>query len=217
MTEKKSYYIFDLDDTLFREIDFLKSGYNHIIKNFPVEDKRSVLLKEMMDRYYRKENVFDWLTEVFAEENLTASKESFLKQYREHFPDIHLNEDAAAFLKKIRDKKILAGLITDGRSVTQRNKLKALGIETFFKDIIISEEFGFEKPNPANFLYFVEKYPGYNFCYIGDNTRKDFIVPKQLGWKIFCLKDSGSNIHMQDLTGFAPEEIISSLREVPII
>ncbi|MFT3949617.1 MAG: HAD family hydrolase [Agriterribacter sp.] len=216
MIEKNSFFVFDLDDTLFREIDFLKSGYKHILKSFPDESKRPLLLEEMMNKYYRKENVFDWLLHLFAEKKITATKEDFLKKYREHHPKIFLRPDAAALLEEIQQKNIPAGLITDGRSITQRNKLKALGIENFFKDTIISEEFGSEKPSPANFLYFEKKYPTHQFCYIADNTRKDFIAPKQLGWKIFCLKDDGHNIHTQNLDGFAPEEIVSSFKEIPV-
>ena len=88
-------------------------------------------------------------------------------------------------------------LITDRHSVTQRNKIKALNIDTLFDLIIISEEFGSEKPNPKNFEAFnkfntIEKY------YIGDNTSKDFIAPNALGWTTICLPDNGNNIHMQD-------------------
>lgn len=216
MIDKSSFYIFDLDDTLFPEIEFLKSGYKHILKSYPDKSKISILFKEMMDKYYKKEDVLHWIVSVFAEENIILTKEDLLSQYREHLPDIYLSADAAAFLKKIKEKNIPAGLITDGRSITQRNKLKALGISNYFTDIVISEEFGYEKPNPANFLHFVENYSGYRFCYIGDNTRKDFIVPRQLGWKIYCLKDIGTNIHAQNLNGFAPEEIVSSFKEIPL-
>ncbi|WP_315817009.1 hypothetical protein [Paraflavitalea speifideaquila] len=52
--------------------------------------------------------------------------ETLLTAYREHVPNIQLNTDAAVFLERLSALSIPAGLITDGRSITQRNKLKAL-------------------------------------------------------------------------------------------
>ncbi|MCC6290305.1 MAG: HAD family hydrolase [Chitinophagaceae bacterium] len=216
MPEKKIFYIFDLDDTLYSEIDFLISGYKHIIKGLPILNNPKEIFDEMLNRYQQEQDVFDWLVKKLSEENLHTIKNNFIQQYRYHVPDIHLREDAAMFLRQIQNKHMPAGLITDGRSITQRNKLNALGLTTFFADIIISEEFGSEKPNPNNYLFFAQKYPGYNFCFIGDNTSKDFIVPKQLGWKFYCIKDSGFNIHPQNFSGFNAYEIVSSFYEIPL-
>ena len=208
------YFIFDLDDTLFYEIDFLQSGYRYILKSYPIENKRIHLFQEMMEKYHSHENVFEWLAYIFSELEIDITKEDFIKQYREHLPDIKLREDAQEFLSELKNRDIPFGLITDGRSLTQRNKLKALRIESWFKDIIISEEFGSEKPDSRNYMFFYEKYPQSNFYFIGDNTKKDFIVPKQLGWTIYCLKDKGFNIHKQDLKNLSSTEIIQSFKEI---
>ncbi|MFT3748973.1 MAG: HAD family hydrolase [Agriterribacter sp.] len=214
MPEVPFFYIFDLDDTLYSEIDFLISGYKHIIKNTSGLKSTTGLFDDMLKRYHQGQDVFEWLVNILSEKNQRAVKEDFIKQYREHLPDIHLKKDAERFLSRIKNKKIPAGLITDGRSITQRNKLKALGLTGFFRDVIISEEFGSEKPDARNFMFFAEKYPDYNFRFIGDNTQKDFVVPKQLGWEIFCIKDSGLNIHPQNFKGFDSFEIVSSFNEI---
>src|SRR5690606_34560020 len=111
-----------------------------------------------------------------------------LKWYREHMPEIKLREGVIEFLEELKNHQVPLGLITDGRSISQRNKLKALKIEGFFDDIIISEEFGSEKPDPENYLYFVNKYGKRDYYYIGDNTGKDFLIPARLGWNIICIK-----------------------------
>ena len=77
--------------------------------------------------------------------------------------------------------------------------MQSLQITELFNDIIISEEFGSEKPNKDNFLYFEKKYPNKNFTYIGDNTIKDFIAPLELNWQMICILNNGKNIHKQDL------------------
>jgi putative hydrolase of the HAD superfamily len=107
-------------------------------------------------------------------------------------------------------------LITDGRSITQRNKLKALGIESYFKNIVISEEVNSEKPSEYNFNLVMNKCPE-NYIYIADNPKKDFITPNKLGWSSICVLDRGQNIHVQNFDlpkDFLPQFFINSFQEI---
>jgi len=148
---KAKYIIFDLDDTLMYEIDFLKSAYKEISTLVDKENQEE-LFKLMLIKYHEGENVFDFLINNYT----NFSKEQLLQMYRNHFPNVSLNEGADDLLKKIKSKGYKLGLITDGRSVTQRNKLKALKIEDLFDKIIVSEEFGSTKPDERNFKIFLE-------------------------------------------------------------
>src|SRR5690606_2171101 len=209
-------FIFDLDDTLFREMDFLISAYKHIASRLQPEDPEP-LFQKMLEKYHSKENVFAWLGSGFGNDIPELDLQKLLAWYREHQPEIKLEEDVREFLDELKLRKIPLGLITDGRSITQRNKLKALGIEDLSNDIIISEEFGSEKPDPRNYVFFEENYKGREFYFFGDNTGKDFIIPEKLGWNIICLKNPGSNIHPQDFENFpASGNIISSFKEIKL-
>jgi putative hydrolase of the HAD superfamily len=212
-----SFFVFDLDDTLFQEIDFLKSAYRHIAN--VLQSRISCdLYEEMYTRYQRKENVFLWIISQYGRFIRDMDINWFLREYREHLPEIQLRSDATLLLQSLREASVPMGLVTDGRSITQRNKLKALGIETFFQDIIISEEFGSEKPDARNFQYFENRYPGKKFFFIGDNPTKDFIVPLELGWTTVCVKNCGHNIHEQDFDRFPkPHYILSSLQEIEFL
>lgn len=211
-----SFFVFDLDDTLFQEIDFLKSAYKHIA-NLLQPRICCDLYEEMYSRYQRGENVFLWIISQYGRFMRDIDISWFLREYREHQPEIKLKPDADSLLQSLRELMIPMGLVTDGRSITQRNKLQALGIETFFEDIIISEEFGSEKPDARNFQYFENKYPNKEFIFIGDNPAKDFIVPLQLGWKTICIKNCGRNIHIQDFSNSPkPHHILSSLQEIEL-
>lgn len=191
-----SFFVFDLDDTLYQEVEFLKSGYKSIAEEIsPITNDN--IYYEMISRHRKGEKVFEWIASSYSNSSSKLSVSYLLSVYRNHLPKIKMIEGARRFLKNLSKKNIPLGLITDGRKVTQRNKLKALEIEEYFECIIISEEFGTEKPNEQNFLFFEKKYPGKNFIYIGDNTYKDFVVPHKLGWGTICLKDKGLNIHKQ--------------------
>jgi putative hydrolase of the HAD superfamily len=212
-----SFFVFDLDDTLFPEIDFLRSGFKNIAaKLAPLI--HTDIYEEMWRRYQSGENVFGWIISQYHTSVPHITIDWLMKEYRDHIPDITLNKDAARFLNHLTLLSIPAGLITDGRSITQRNKLKALRLENYFSDIIISEEFGSEKPDERNYRYFQDKYPGGDFYFFGDNTAKDFIAPARLGWFTICLKNKGTHIHTQTFSSQPyPALVIASFDEIQLV
>lgn len=210
---------FDLDDTLYKEINFLKSGFKCIIEKY-FYSSHEFLLNLMIDWFKRGDDVFQNLIRFKSNWQIRSNftKDDLKVTYRYHLPDINLECDSLRILSLIRNKKIPIALITDGRSVTQRNKLKSLGISDLFDLIIISEEFGSEKPNIKNFKI-VEQYfkNAQKFIYIADNPLKDFYAPNKLEWTTFCLLNDGRNIHQQifDLPPeFLPSFKINSLDEL---
>ena len=108
-------------------------------------------------------------------------------------------------------------LITDGRSITQRNKLKALNIDNYFNKIIISEEINSEKPSELNFKKVMNVEDQSRYVYIGDNPVKDFFIPNLLGWISICRLDNGFNVHKQNFNisnNYMPKHIIKSFNEI---
>ena len=202
---------FDLDDTLYKEIDYLKSAYREIATFV----KHPEAVEQMMEWYYSKVNVFEKLIEKY---NLNVCVAECLKIYREHYPNISLNDGVKEYLDELKGNGAKLGLISDGRSLTQRNKIKALGLEGVFDIEIISEELGTEKPNLANYQAVMDKFPERKvFYYVADNTAKDFIAPNQLGWRTVCIKNNGRNIHSQDMSlpkEYMPQYIISSITQL---
>ncbi|HPN38382.1 MAG TPA: HAD family hydrolase [Melioribacteraceae bacterium] len=213
----KSVIVFDLDDTLFKEIEYLKSAYKYIAEE--VCSNNSIkLYKKMLDLYYSGNNAFNYLIENYPEKSKNV--DYLLELYRNHYPNITLEPEINDFLLKLIENKIILGIITDGRSNTQRNKLKALGIEKQFNYILISEEFGYSKPNELNYKLFMQKFPDKNYIYIADNIKKDFITPNKLGWLTICLLDDGRNIHKQSFNyekEYLPKELIKSFSELEIV
>lgn len=183
--------VFDLDDTLYPEWQFLHSGIHHIIKKFELN-------KSMRSTHFYACQK-DWIHFLINENSLTLTDQlvsDMLEEYRSHVPNITLREGALQLLRELKEQRCSIGLITDGRSNTQRNKLSSLGIDKFFDQIVISEELGSEKPSFENFNCFNQSVTKY---YIGDNPRKDFVAPNQLGWTTIMLLNDGYNIHSQDL------------------
>lgn len=202
---------FDLDDTLYKEIDYLKSAYSEVaaFAGHPEAVER------MLKWYQSGENAFKNIIDTF---DLDISIADCLKIYRGHFPNIRLEDGVKEYLEELKKEDAKLGIISDGRSITQRNKIKALGLDGFFDVEIISEEFGTEKPCAKNYEFVMKEFPERkNFIYVGDNPSKDFFAPNQLKWRTICLKNDGRNIHKQDMSlpkEYMPQHVVNTIKEI---
>jgi haloacid dehalogenase superfamily, subfamily IA, variant 1 with third motif having Dx(3-4)D or Dx(3-4)E len=208
--------VFDLDDTLFNEIDYLQSAFKEIARYIESNFHKINIYNFMLNCFYENKNVFTEINNCYS---LQVPTKDYISIYRRHFPDIKLNQGVRDTLIGLKKEKNIIGLITDGRSISQRNKIKALGLDNIFSNdnIVISEEFGTEKPNFKNYEYFHDKYPNASYYYIGDNTNKDFLAPNLLGWTSICLLDNGQNIHKQNFTlkkEFLPTFKINNIKDL---
>ena len=203
-------FVFDLDDTLYSERDFEKSGIEFVYENLSI---KHISLETIL------KNRENWIEQIIDGSNNQITLQIVLDIYRNHFPTIQLYNDAKVFLEKLLSQGIEMSLITDGRSITQRNKLRALGIESFFKNIVISDEVNSEKPSEYNFRMVMYNKIAENYIYIADNPKKDFITPNKLGWTSICLLDRGQNVHKQNFnipSEYLPLISISSFEEITL-
>ena len=76
--QPKRAIVFDLDDTLYPEIDFLKSAYHFISRQLTQDD---TLYSSMLVDYYNQQDVFAGLSEQFK-----VDKSQLLDWYRYHQP-----------------------------------------------------------------------------------------------------------------------------------
>lgn len=193
-------WIFDLDDTLFDEIDFLHSSY-HVIANelatlYPdlilSGDALSVMLTARGNAFDALRN---WLPDAVAEDQLWMRD-----IYRTHRPAISLRPGASRLLRSLSHRHAPLGIITDGRLNTQTNKIKALGLDHIIPSsrIIISEDIGYDKLSQIPFAEMERRIPEADrYIYFGDNPAKDILSARSLGWTTVQVVDRGRNIHPQ--------------------
>ena len=208
--------VFDLEDTLYQEMDFLKSGYQAVADYITKSIGKDDLYTEMIEAYQAGEK--DVFQKVLNDHQLTIDKSELLDIYRYHIPQIHLDSKVRSVLEQLQGKYHLA-LITDGRPRTKRNIINALGLSEYFDgaDVYISDEVGHLKTAPYSFERIMGKYPDCQYIYVGDNPAKDFLVPNRLGWLTVCLKDHGQNIHPQDFSlaaEYLPQRTINEMTEL---
>jgi putative hydrolase of the HAD superfamily len=219
ITMDKLVVIFDLDDTLYREIDFLKSAFQEIahLLSESLEESSETIYDYLFQCYQKGDNAFQSLLNKYPSSNYQVN--DLVNLYRQHNPNISLSPVTLDVLTTIKHAVYKVGLITDGRVIQQQHKIEALGLKDYFDGIVISESFGSTKPDMRNFQYYESLFEdATHFIYVGDNTQKDFIAPNALGWTTICLKDKGFNIHLQSFDDHPtkqPHMIIEDFSELP--
>ena len=180
--------VFDLDDTLYLERDFVRSGFaavgGWLAAHYGVSDFEA----HAWDLFLagRRGDVFDCALPSLSLDPQPALIRRLVAIYRDHLPTIRLEPAAAELLGDLRGRCRLA-VLTDGFHGTQRRKSAALGLDGRCRPIVCTDQWGREhwKPSPRGFLHIqqaLEASPE-RCIYIGDNPAKDFRAPKALGWR----------------------------------
>ena len=182
--------VFDLDDTLYDEIEYCRSGFSAVagflagMPDAPPAERIFGALWEQFTAGNRTKTFNAALDELDMnyDENLIGD---MVNVYRNHIPAIKLPADSLNVLRELSGKYTLA-LLTDGFLPGQQLKVQSLGIEKFFKCIVYTEQLGreFWKPSPAGFEKIMQKLNARpeSMVYIADNEKKDFIAPNKLGF-----------------------------------
>lgn len=179
--------VFDLDDTLFPEHEFVLSGFQSVsdwVKSkYGISDFFDIAWKFFHEGNRGK--IFDKTLDALEIKYEPSLIQELVEVYRGHKPAISLHEDAKWALEHYKFEKQL-GLITNGFLKTQQNKVKALGIESSLNEIVYCDEYGSVnwKPSPVPYQKMMEftGFEGNEYMYIGDHPYKDFVAAKNLGW-----------------------------------
>lgn len=180
--------LFDLDDTLYLEREFWAMSSRNAIKKtsglFGLTDND---LSEFFTSISPEISWIESFINCFDLPNSVGSELLWL--YRSYSPP-HLE-----LMEGAREAVDLAaslgawGIITNGRSLCQRSKLKALKLRP--NVTLVSSELGYEKPDKKIFLEAQELTGAEKIIYVGDNPFIDFYAPRELGWETIRLKVVG--------------------------
>ncbi|OHB79760.1 MAG: hypothetical protein A2Z25_01475, partial [Planctomycetes bacterium RBG_16_55_9] len=187
--------VFDLDDTLYDEIDYCWSGLATVAEFFAASSVS-----------WSAERIFSALWDQFTGGNHSRTInaafdalgiqyddgliQEYVGIYRNHIPEISLPTDSRDVLSELKKDYTLA-LLTDGFLPAQQLKVQVLGIEKYFETIVYTEQLGREcwKPSPAGFeriIRILNEAPA-RMAYVADNEKKDFIAPNKLDFSTIQL------------------------------
>lgn len=214
--------IFDLDDTLYMENEFVEYGLKNAA-NVAETVYGIVNANEKIRSLYQesKVNVFDRLVNAETIKDKEIAVAGLVKAYRNCEPkNLHCNPGVLDLLKTLKKKGVRTGIITDGFADVQKSKIKALGIQEYIDEIVITDELGgvqCRKPNPIGFekmLKMLDVKPQ-EMVYIGDNPNKDFAIKKYL--PIITVRvdvPNGIYRNSEYLYGIKPDIIVKQIGDI---
>jgi putative hydrolase of the HAD superfamily len=174
--------VFDLDDTLYDEVDFVKSGFLEVSDYLGGKKYFDFMWNEFLENGSGK--IFDKLIQKF---NIDCNISKLIEIYRFHTPKISLPTASKKLLKY--SLKYKTALISDGHYITQQNKYRVLGLDKYIDLPIFTDFYHTKKPELKPFKMVMDKFNDKECIYISDNPKKDFLAPKKLGWKTIRYKN----------------------------
>ena len=184
--------LFDLDNTLFDHKRGQAESLAEIYEHYP-----AVFNSTAFDLFYKTflhNNDIFW--KKLKDREVTRWECRYLR-FKQTLRDLHIDDapaeemtlvyfsiyihrnypvdGASTILKSLRRKNYRLGIITNGFTDVQENKIEQLGIRKYFDSIIISERAGVMKPHPHIFHTAVEDIgcDAHECVFIGDSYTDD--------------------------------------------
>jgi len=196
--------VFDMDDTLYLERDYIRSGFLHAGALVEKKFGNRQFSESAWELFLagQRGDIFDCTLQCIGLPSPPSLIEELVEAYRNHVPAISLAPDARQCLDGLHSGYRLA-LITDGPVASQVNKARALQLDRWIGLQIITDQWGteFRKPHPRGFLTVQEQMGASpNECmYVADNPMKDFTAPARLGWRTVRVRREGG-LHSQAIS-----------------
>jgi putative hydrolase of the HAD superfamily len=215
--------IFDLDDTLYPERDYVRSGFRAVAHwaeaNLAIPAASTFSeLEGLLDSGVRHNTFDQWLKARGLNQELVPQ---LVRVYRDHQPAIEAFPEAAPLLSALFTQYRI-GLVSDGWLDVQQRKFAALGLAPYFHATVFSDEFGRTawKPSPKPFAVILDRLQcpaGAEAVYVADNPSKDFLGARRGGLSsVWVCRPGAFYTHFVPETAeHRPDLTIASLSEVP--
>jgi len=180
--------VFDLDDTLYLERDYVVSGFRAVHRfvamKYHVPDFFPTAWRLFLNGV--RGHIFDRALAAMGIRADARLISTLVEVYRNHEPDIKLAADAYSCLDQLSGRCQTA-LITDGEPQMQQKKFQALGLSQWIAIPVFTGSWGTEysKPHPRAFERVLKKagVSSEECVYVADNPLKDFVAPRRMGWR----------------------------------
>ena len=189
--------VFDIDDTLYMERDYVRSGFAAV----GAWACRELGVHDLGDRAWAafeagvRGRVFDEALVACGVQANGSLVPRLVDVYRSHTPTIELLDDVNAWLSA-RPSDVALAVVTDGPLASQRAKAAALGLAGWADPIVFTEALGPGrcKPHAAAFecVEAATGMAGTSCAYVADNPAKDFAGPRARGWRTVRVRRAGS-------------------------
>jgi putative hydrolase of the HAD superfamily len=188
--------VFDLDDTLYFERDYVRSGFDAVAglcasTGAVTREAAFELLWHDFEAGMRGD-AFNRLFARFPELTPRHAIADLVRCYREHRPRLHLGDGVDSLLDALAAGGARLALLSDGDLVGQQAKVDVLALSARFSPLVLTGAWGpsYWKPHARGYEAIASALglTGRELVYVADNPLKDFITPKKLGWQTVRLR-----------------------------
>lgn len=213
--------VFDLDHTLFDRYATLTEVMKEFVVHFDISKdydlKSATELIVYADKNFNNfgwKNVLNYMTVkgLFnTVPSLTEYSDFIFNEFKKTAVEYPFSKPV---LSTLRERGYKVALITNGGYEVQNRKLELLGLHDYFDEIIISREFGVDKPAPEPFIEMAKRLDAEpeELLYIGDNPLNDVEGSRNAGYIPVWVKTTG-------IWGFddieKPEYCVETVAEIP--
>ena len=217
--------LIDLDGTIF---DFLKSeavALSKTLLHFGINPTDDLI------KLYSKINESQWKLletgELTREQILVGRFEIFFKEigadvsgiearhlYEGNLSQGHYFIDYAEELLEELSKKYSLYLASNGTAIVQSGRIKSSGIKKYFKEIFVSENVGYNKPDKRFFDYCFSRINDFSpseTIIVGDSLSSDILGGSNAGIRTIWFNKN----YMKNDIGVIVDKEVYSLREIP--
>ncbi len=177
--------LFDLDDTLCDHSASFRLRVQRALAVIPA-DRLTLPPQTVVEAaLIQPSHTWEGLEHVLVQAGATDPElleRAFAAYTSDRFFGLELFPDSLSVVRGLQ-RRLLTGLVTNGPSVIQRAKLERLGIEHLFPIVVVSEEIGVAKPDPAIFAHALALagVRPEEALYVGDHPLNDVIGARRAG------------------------------------
>ncbi|MDO8586157.1 MAG: HAD family hydrolase [Armatimonadota bacterium] len=191
--------VFDMDDTLYLECDYVLSGFVSISKT--LGEQSGVRPTEISDFLWQgflqgvRGDAFSRLLSAYPQLAGGFQVTDLVELYRNHAPDIRIMSGIEEMLRAMRTSGLRLAALCDGIWFGQELKVQALGLNRLVDTVIYTDKWGREywKPHTRGFEEIMRVWGcrADELVFVADNPEKDFAGPNQLGWRTIRMRLPG--------------------------
>jgi putative hydrolase of the HAD superfamily len=202
--------VFDLDNTLYDERSYREAAYwsisvrlgrrfgwracevhKHMLRIISSHGERAAFARVLLDFGVHLSSVD------------TCIEQDIIPAYATCVCNLELYDDARSLLRELMERDVSMGLVTNGGKRMQWNKIRLLGIQQYFKCIVVAGEHfsrDYWKPHTAPFekCFASLGIDPADCLYVGDSPEVDVPGAASLGAKVLLIRRDATHTNTSD-------------------
>lgn len=192
--------VFDLDDTLYPEAEFVRGGFRAAGARLDALEGRATGAEEVFLDILEREGVSKVFDKGLRALGLPCDPErvaDLVRAFRGHAPCLRPFPGVPEMLDRLRVRGFRLGLLSDGPLAVQEAKWKALGIGGRFEVVVFTDALGGRgswKPSPTGFeaVERLSDLSGRDLVMVGDRPHHDLVPAAARGWRTVRMRWPGA-------------------------